>query len=42
MAKGKFETIRLPYFGKFSVNKNRVNYITKLKNEANKGSINNS
>ena len=33
MKKGKFETIRLPYFGKFSVNQNRVKYITKLKNE---------
>ena len=42
MKEGKLEAVRLPYFGKFSVNKNRVNYITKLKNEANKGSINNS
>tara|TARA_R100001082_G_scaffold108847_1_gene84806 strand:+ start:2646 stop:2864 length:219 start_codon:yes stop_codon:yes gene_type:complete len=32
MTKGDFETIRLPYFGKFSVNKNRVKFITKLKN----------
>ena len=30
MIKGDFETIRLPYFGKFSVNKNRIKYITKL------------
>ena len=30
MSLGKFETIRLPYFGKFSVNKNRVKYINKL------------
>ena len=33
MTKGEFETIRLPYFGKFSVNKNRVKYITDLKNK---------
>lgn len=33
MAKGKFETVRLPYLGKFSVNKNRVKYITDLKNK---------
>ena len=33
MKKGKFETIRLPYFGKFCVNKNRVKHITRLKNE---------
>lgn len=32
MKKGKFEAIRLPYFGKFSVNKKRVDYINKLKN----------
>ncbi len=30
MSLGKFDTIRLPYFGKFSVNKNRVKYITEL------------
>jgi|TARA_R110000744_G_scaffold281190_1_gene393122 nucleoid DNA-binding protein len=30
---GDFEAIRLPYFGNFSVNKNRVKHITKLKNE---------
>jgi nucleoid DNA-binding protein len=33
MAKGEFETIRLPYLGKFSVNKSRVKYITDLKNK---------
>ena len=33
MKKGDFDTIRLPYFGKFSVNKKRVEYINKLKNE---------
>jgi nucleoid DNA-binding protein len=27
MKKGDFDTIRLPYFGKFSVNKNRVKHI---------------
>ena len=32
MKKGKFDSIRLPYFGKFSVNKKRVEYINKLKN----------
>tara|TARA_Y100001951_G_C11159363_1_gene193860 strand:+ start:92 stop:310 length:219 start_codon:yes stop_codon:yes gene_type:complete len=34
MKEGDFEAIRLPYFGKFSVNSNRVKYITKLKDEA--------
>jgi nucleoid DNA-binding protein len=34
MKKGKFETIRLPYFGKFSVNSNRVKHINKLKDES--------
>lgn len=33
MKEGKFETIRLPYFGKFSVNPKRVEYINKKKNE---------
>ena len=33
MKKGKFEAIRLPYFGKFSVNPNRVEHINKKKNE---------
>ena len=28
---GEFDTIRLPYFGKWSVNKNRIKYITNLK-----------
>ena len=31
MKEGDFEAIRLPYFGKFSVNPNRVKYINKLK-----------
>jgi nucleoid DNA-binding protein len=31
MSLGKFESVRLPYFGKFSVNKKRVEHITKLK-----------
>ena len=30
---GKFDTVRLPYFGKWSVNQNRVKYINKLKNK---------
>lgn len=33
MKKGDFETIRLPYFGKFSVNPKRVEYINKKKND---------
>ena len=33
MKKGNFEGIRLPYFGKFSVNPNRVKHINKLKSE---------
>ena len=33
MKKGNFEGIRLPYFGKFSVNPNRVKHINKLKGE---------
>ena len=33
MTKGDFETIRLPYFGKFIVNKGRVKHINKLKSE---------
>ena len=32
MKRGKFESIRLPYFGKFSVQPNRLKYINK-KNE---------
>jgi nucleoid DNA-binding protein len=31
MKQGEFNTIRLPYFGKFTVNKNRIKYINKLK-----------
>tara|TARA_R100001129_G_C5279533_1_gene236486 strand:+ start:333 stop:551 length:219 start_codon:yes stop_codon:yes gene_type:complete len=31
---GKFEVVRLPYFGKFSVNPNRVKHINKLKDES--------
>ena len=34
MKKGDFEAIRLPYFGKFSVNKRRIEHINKLKNES--------
>ena len=30
MKKGDFETIRLPYFGKFSVNPNRVKHLNKI------------
>ena len=33
MKEGNYDAIRLPYLGKFSVNKNRIKYITKLKNE---------
>ena len=33
MKKGKFESVRLPYFGVFSVNPNRVKHITRLKNK---------
>ena len=29
MKEGKFESIRLPYFGKFSVKPNRLKYINK-------------
>jgi nucleoid DNA-binding protein len=36
MKEGKFEMVRLPYFGKFSVNPNRVKHINKLKNESKK------
>lgn len=36
MSKGKFESIRLPYFGRFSVNKNRVKYINTLYNDKKK------
>tara|TARA_R110000744_G_scaffold5872_2_gene20712 strand:- start:1027 stop:1257 length:231 start_codon:yes stop_codon:yes gene_type:complete len=34
MGKGEFSTIRIPYFGKFSVNPNRVKHINRLKNES--------
>ena len=36
MKEGNFEAIRLPYFGKFSVNPNRVKHLTALKKEKNK------
>ena len=35
MKKGNFDSIRLPYFGKFSVNPNRVKYLTSLKDKKN-------
>ena len=37
MKEGDFETIRLPYFGKFSVNPNRVKYLTELCKKKQKG-----
>ena len=33
MKKGNFKMIRLPYFGKFSVNPRRVEHINKLKDK---------
>jgi nucleoid DNA-binding protein len=33
MKKGKFEGVRLPYFGKFHVNKNRLKHIKKLSDD---------
>ena len=33
MKEGKFEIIRLPYFGKFSVKSGRIEHINKLKNK---------
>ena len=36
MKKGDFDSIRLPYFGLFSVNPNRVKYLTELKKNAEK------
>ena len=33
---GGFKTIRLPYFGKFSVNPNRIKYINELKSKSEK------
>ena len=34
MKEGNFKMIRLPYFGKFSVNPKRVKHINKLKDES--------
>ena len=36
MKEGKFEGVRLPYFGKFYVNKNRLKHIKKLSNDTRK------
>jgi len=36
MTKGDFDSIRLPYFGKFTVNPKRVAHINRLKDEKNK------
>ncbi len=33
MKEGNFESIRLPYFGKFSVNPKRLKHINKLYND---------
>jgi nucleoid DNA-binding protein len=33
MKEGNFDSIRLPYFGKFSVKSARIEYINKLKND---------
>jgi nucleoid DNA-binding protein len=33
MSKGDFESVRLPYFGKFSAKKERIKYINKKTNE---------
>ena len=33
MKEGNFDSVRLPYFGKFSANKHRIKYITDLKNK---------
>tara|TARA_R100001230_G_C5682906_1_gene190560 strand:- start:750 stop:980 length:231 start_codon:yes stop_codon:yes gene_type:complete len=33
MKKGDFKTVRLPYFGKFSVKQGRKEYIERLKKE---------
>ena len=41
MREGKFNTVRLPYLGKFTVNKKRVEYINKLKDGATRRSNNN-
>ena len=40
MATGKFNTVKLPYFGKFTVNENRVKHINRLKNESTRRSNN--
>tara|TARA_R100000781_G_C3983895_1_gene94511 strand:+ start:18 stop:260 length:243 start_codon:yes stop_codon:yes gene_type:complete len=40
MRHGSFSTVKLPYFGKFTVNKNRVKHINKLKNESTRRSNN--
>jgi nucleoid DNA-binding protein len=39
MSEGNLESIRLPFFGLFKVNKNRVKYVTdaKKKSSSNKG-----
>ena len=34
MKKGDFESVRLPYFGKFSAKKERIKHINKLTDEA--------
>jgi len=36
ISSGDFETVRLPYFGKFTVDKRRVKHINRLKNEKDK------
>lgn len=36
MDKGEFDSIRLPYFGKFSVKAGRLKHINRLKDEKNK------
>mgnify|MGYP003627614148 CR=1 FL=1 len=35
MSSGDFDTVRLPYLGKFTVNPNRVKHINKRTNEKN-------
>tara|TARA_R110000751_G_scaffold194258_5_gene299696 strand:+ start:2918 stop:3133 length:216 start_codon:yes stop_codon:yes gene_type:complete len=34
MKEGKLEAVRLPYFGKFSVNPKRIKYLNKNKKDA--------
>ena len=41
MKQGNFDTIKLPYFGKFTVNKKRVEHINKLKDGVTRRSNNN-